>query len=159
MVELKKGAMRHSAPRQSAGGHAGSVAADAVMELLRATGERVTAPRLAVLRVLLGADQALSLAEVEQALAGEAIDHVTLYRVLDWLTAQGLAHRITGDARVPRFGASRQGQEAHAHFTCNQCSRVYCLTQVSQPKLRMPKGFHLQGLDLTVKGVCAACTV
>ena len=143
-----------------AGGTAGSTAGDAgaVMEILRATGERVTAPRVAVLRTLLGSDQALSLAEVERALASEAIDHVTLYRVLDWLTAQGLAHRITGDARVPRFSASRQGQDAHAHFTCNQCSRVYCLTKVNQPKVRMPKGFHLEGLDLTIKGVCAACT-
>lgn len=130
---------------------------DSVLEVLRATGERVTAPRLAVLRTLLGSDQALSLAEVEQALAGEAIDHVTLYRVLDWLTAQGLAHRITGDARAPRFSASRQGQDAHAHFTCNQCSGVYCLAKIGQPRLRMPKGFHLEGLDLAVRGVCATC--
>ena len=129
----------------------------AVIALLRATGERVTAPRAAVLRTLLDSDRALTLAEVEQALACEAIDHVTLYRVLDWLTTQGLAHRIAGDARASRFSASRLGQEAHAHFSCNQCSRVYCLTDMNQPKVRIPKGFHLEGLDITVKGTCATC--
>jgi len=59
--------------------------------LLAERGARATRARIDVLSALLAADEALSHHDVERRLArGHDIDRVTLYRVLEWLTGQGL---------------------------------------------------------------------
>ncbi len=129
--------------------------------LIRGTGARLTRPRVGVLATLLAAEQALSHHELEQRIDRSFdVDRVTIYRVLDWLTAQGLAHRIAGDDRVRRFNAAGHVHEgSHAHFQCNACSTVFCLEESSPgPLIRLPRGFRPQQVELTVKGLCAKCT-
>lgn len=134
--------------------------ASAAERAIRAAGERLTAPRAAVLETLLAARQALTHHEIEAALAPRlAVDRVTVYRVLDWLVALGLAHRIAGEDRTWRFLASH-GEEhaAHAHFMCSRCGRTICLDGVAvPPAVKVPRGFEPSRVELNVKGVCAAC--
>lgn len=128
--------------------------------LIRGTGARLTRPRVEVLAALLAAEQALSHHELEERIDRSFdIDRVTIYRVLDWLTAQGLAHRIAGDDRVRRFNAAGHAHEgAHAHFQCERCGTVLCLDEFSAaPVVRLPRGFRPQHYELTVKGLCAGC--
>ncbi|MCW5623925.1 MAG: transcriptional repressor [Burkholderiales bacterium] len=130
-------------------------------ELIRNTGARVTNARIEILATLLKADGALAHSEIEGRLSqASGIDRVTVYRVLDWLTTQNLAHKISGDDRVWRFNAAGTGQpHGHAHFKCNCCSRVICLDDVglgATPPL--PAGFTPSEVDLTVKGLCADCS-
>jgi len=127
---------------------------------VRATGARVTPARIGVLAALLQRAEALSHHELETALAADAVDRVTLYRVLDWLVAQGLAHRISSADRAWRFTAADRRHDAHAHFHCNRCGKVSCLDEVKAPRLpaAMPSGFRAEGLEVTVKGVCASCS-
>jgi len=120
---------------------------------------RVTPARVRVLQALLAAPSALSHQDLERLLGGE-IDRVTLYRVLDWLLAKGLAHRLAGDDRLWRFSANRQtsmGHE-HAHFHCRGCGRWYCLDAL-QPvyALSLPAGFRVEQAELTLRGLCSAC--
>ena len=127
---------------------------------IRAAGERLTASRAAVLAVLLGSETALTHHEVEDALrAVLCVDRVTVYRVLDWLVALGLAHRIPGEDRTWRFRANRDSSHGpHAHFTCSRCGMTVCLEDVSAPsRVRLPAGFLTQKVELTVQGLCAAC--
>lgn len=127
---------------------------------IRAAGERLTAPRAAVLAVLLGSKTALTHHEVEDALrAAVAVDRVTVYRVLDWLVSLGLAHRIPGEDRTWRFGASRDDSHGpHAHFTCSRCGKTVCLDEVAvPPSVKLPRGFLPQKVELRVQGLCAAC--
>ncbi len=129
--------------------------------LVRATGARLTRPRVEVLATLLAAEQALSHHELEQRVDRRFdIDRVTIYRVLDWLTAQGLAHRIAGDDRVWRFNAAGHVHEGeHAHFQCDRCGTVLCLDEFSvAPVVRLPRGFRPQHFEMTVKGLCATCS-
>jgi len=115
--------------------------------LIRGTGARLTRPRVEVLATLLAAEQALSHHELEERIDRSFdIDRVTIYRVLDWLTAQGLAHRIAGDDRVRRFNAAGHAHEgAHAHFQCERCGTVLCLDEFSaDPVVRLPRGFRPQ---------------
>jgi len=128
--------------------------------LIRGTGARLTQPRVEVLATLLAAEHALSHHELEQRIDRSFdIDRVTIYRVLDWLTAQGLAHRIAGDDRVRRFNAAGHAHEGdHAHFQCSRCGTVLCLDEFSAaPAVRLPRGFRPQHYELTVKGLCAGC--
>jgi len=127
---------------------------------IRAAGERLTAPRAAVLATLLGSESALTHHEVEAALPpGLAVDRVTVYRVLDWLVGLGLAHRIPGEDRTWRFRANGEPAHGpHAHFTCSRCGRTVCLEDVAvPPSVKVPRGFVPKEVELTVKGLCAAC--
>jgi Fur family ferric uptake transcriptional regulator len=134
--------------------------AAAARRLIRAAGERLTAPRAAVLAVLLEARSALTQHEIGVALEAKVpVDRVTVYRVLDWLVALGLAHRIPGEDRTWRFRANRAPAHGpHAHFTCSRCGRTVCLEDVAvPPRVRLPRGFVPQKVELTVQGLCAAC--
>ncbi|MGQ9861177.1 MAG: Fur family transcriptional regulator [Thiobacillaceae bacterium] len=121
---------------------------------------RITPARVRVLDALLSSPCALSHQDLEQRLGG-TIDRVTLYRVLDWLLAKGLVHRIAGDDRVWHFSASGRVEDAHehAHFHCRDCGRWYCLDAV-QPvyALSLPPGFRVELGKLTLSGLCPACT-
>jgi Fur family ferric uptake transcriptional regulator len=132
----------------------------AAQDRIRAAGERLTGPRSAVLAILLGSETALTHHEIEQALGTNAsMDRVTVYRILDWLVALGLAHRIPGEDRTWRFHASHaRAARPHAHFTCSRCGKTVCLEDVAVPgSVKVPRGFVRQGVELTVKGLCAAC--
>jgi Fur family ferric uptake transcriptional regulator len=132
---------------------------DRAESILRSTGSRVTRNRVIVLACLLEAQRALTHAEIEERLlALQSIDRVTLYRVLDWLTHQHLAHRIAGDDRVWRFTSEAPDHTGqHPHFRCLDCGDVICLEPGKPPSVPLPPGYSSQGMELTVTGRCASC--
>ncbi len=127
--------------------------------LLQQRGASITPARVRVLQLLLAADAALSHQALQQAASadGQTFDKVTLYRVLDWLVAQGLVHSVTGHDRVRRFSPIHT-HATHAHFECNDCGRLFCLhgkLPLAHPET--PPGFQPDRLDITVHGRCADC--
>lgn len=125
---------------------------------LRATGERVTPARAAVFALLRDSARALSHQEIESGLGrANALDRVTVYRVLDWLVEQGLAHKVAGLDRVWRFSIVREAHDRHAHFQCVGCGEVVCLADVAPRRVTLPRGFRSERVDVTVKGRCAKC--
>lgn len=132
---------------------------DEASALLRATGERVTPARRAVLAVLMRARRALSHHEVEAALGGgaRAVDRVTVYRVLDWLVERGLAHRVIGLDRTGRYSLARGARGRHAHFQCSGCGTVICLEGAAPRRVTLPRGFRSEAVEVTVKGRCPRC--
>lgn len=134
--------------------------ASAKQRLKEATGKRVTAPRAKVLALLTASDRALSHVEIEAALGAEALDRVTLYRVLDWLVKEGLAHRLSGSDRVWRFSIAGKRHVGHAHFECNTCGKVLCLDEVRTAKLSMPvpRGYRAEEVGVIVRGRCPRCS-
>lgn len=136
-----------------------STAPDAASRI-SAKGGRCTRTRAAVLDILSRAGRPLSHDEVAGALDAAAVAHdrVTLYRTLDWLVGQGLAHRVAGSDRVWRFNAMADEQHSHAHFHCTGCGSVYCL-EALQPAIAatLPAGFVLERAELTFHGRCPNC--
>ncbi len=128
--------------------------------LVRRTRARVTRARVAVLATLLAAERALTHHEIERRIKRNlGIDRVTVYRVLEWLTARDLAHKISDDDRVWRFNAAKKEHgRRHAHFKCNSCGGVTCLDKAMTVRsVLVPSGFRSQEIELTVKGLCAGC--
>lgn len=130
--------------------------------LIRDTGARLTRPRTRVLAFLLKQNRPLTHHEIHARLPGEALDAVTLYRVLEWLTTNELAHRIAGADQVWRFsagaGGARQDHE-HAHFQCTHCDAVTCFNDMPLPRrVKMPAGFTSQEVDFLIKGTCPRCS-
>lgn len=127
--------------------------------LIRDTGARLTRPRTRVLMFLLQQPRPLTHHEIHEILPGEPLDTVTLYRVLEWLTENGLVHRIAGADQVWRFSASGGKQDhEHAHFQCTTCDSVTCFNDMPLPRrVRMPAGFTSQEVDFLIKGICPRC--
>jgi len=126
-------------------------------------GLRATASRVAVLSILNLADNALSHQELLNLLAAEdasaAFDRVTLYRVLDWLLANGIIHKVTGQDRAWRFQINRaDAMHRHAHFQCTHCGKTFCLSDVHPKKPpSLPAYFTVESVELNIKGLCADC--
>ena len=125
-------------------------------------GARATPAREHVLEILLAASRALSHQEIEAAARkqGFNFDRVTLYRVLDWLVTQQLAHKIEGQDRVWRFNAVTvtSTEHGHAHFHCTRCGQVFCLEQLEPSfAVTLPAGFRFEKAELTIQGICPSC--
>ena len=131
--------------------------------LIRQSGSRLTSSRSAVLSLLLAADHAMTHQEITDALADALpVDRVTIYRVLEWLVEQGLAHRIAQDDRVWRFSVSKhshaKSDHQHAHFSCKQCGQTFCLDDVpAKVAVKLPAGYQSEEVELTIRGVCEHC--
>lgn len=127
-------------------------------ERIRAAGARATPARIRVFELLASAPVPLSHHDIETALGEASMDRVTLYRVLDWLVASGLAVKRPDERRVWRFTLAGGGaHQDHVHFRCDGCGRVYCL-DAPAPKLpAMPAGFRVSHLELDLSGCCADC--
>jgi len=114
--------------------------------------------RTETLDLLLRAERPLNHHELEKTLRerGFPCDKVTLYRVLDWLVNRGLAHKISGEDRVWRYEASRQG--GHTHFQCTYCGRVFCM-ETPEPTFAfdLPPGFRYDHAELKLQGRCPDC--
>lgn len=135
-------------------------AAERAERLLTAAGGRQTPARRRILALLLASKRPLSHLDLEQALAQQdPIDRVTVYRVLDWLVARQLSHKIAGDDRVWRFSAQAiDPAHQHAHFHCERCGQFYCLAAIETVlPASLPPGFSASSVELTIKGICANC--
>lgn len=127
---------------------------------IAAAGQRATPARSRVLAVLTDSERPVSHHEVEQSLARDGrVDRVTVYRVLEWLTSVGLAHKIAGDDRIWRYKShGGRGDEVHAHFKCSRCGTVFCLDDMSTAfALNLPPGYRSEQVELTIRGRCAGC--
>jgi Fur family transcriptional regulator, ferric uptake regulator len=127
---------------------------------LRELGLRVTASRVAVLRVLGDAERPLSHAEVVEVL-GEDIssDPATVYRNLVALVEIGLARVASHAAGIVRYELARgKAHDTHPHFLCDGCGVVSCLpeTEVVTPK-KTKWSKSLRSAEVQFVGRCPGC--
>lgn len=129
--------------------------------LVRDCGAGATTPtRVAVLAILLRSEQPLNHVEIQSRLQKQqAVNRVTVYRVLEWLVQRGLAHKILNEQGVGHFAASTERtQHAHAHFHCERCGQFYCLPDMPSAAAGLPTGFIARDAELTVHGFCVECS-
>jgi len=130
--------------------------------LVRARGLRLTPVRRRALEVLLEGHGAMGAYEVLERLAQSGFGHQppVAYRALDFLVANGLAHRIR---RINAFAAcAHPGEEHHAAFLiCAGCARV---AEVPAEALRAlmdqaaaQAGFVIERASLEASGRCPSC--
>ena len=120
-----------------------------------------TAMRLLVLKILVEADTAVSLAELESKF--ERADKVTLYRTLKTFEKNRLIHGIDDGTGSVKYAICEEGCECevndqHVHFHCVQCGETFCLSQTKIPYTIIPVGFTAKSASMLFKGVCANCS-
>ncbi|TYP97643.1 Fur family ferric uptake transcriptional regulator [Sphingobacterium allocomposti] len=131
-------------------------------KLLRENGLKVTPHRLRVLTEITQKDAAISQPDLEK-IVGKDIDRVTLYRILSSFEEKGIVHKIFdlhGTATYAICTADcteNHHHDQHVHFICSVCNSVYCLDEVSLPKIGLPPDFTLHAIALNAVGLCAHC--
>ena len=134
---------------------------DDAMQILRENGLRVTAPRLAVLGILLKAKSPMSHTEVLDTLGDTAWDQATVYRNLVKLTEAGVtvvASRADGIARYGLNGPKNDGHR-HPHFVCEDCGQVTCLPPIETPQIKSNSRWaaSVEAAMVQLRGECPDC--
>jgi Fur family ferric uptake transcriptional regulator len=147
---------------------------DPIDTLLSAHGLRRTAAARLVLGLLLAhPDTSYTHAQLLAALQNDvqqALDRVTLYRLIDRLTQVGLLLCRVDVERIRRYQAMPSSVYAIPHFECQSCHRdsplsgalessAEDLERAAQTALETLKALGYQGLsvDFAVRGVCIDC--
>lgn len=133
--------------------------------LLRDSGLRSTAPRLAVLAYFHEHGGRNSHAELFATLEDRGFDRATIYRILTDLAAAKILSRSDLGDHVWRFelrkgvGGAEHGHD-HPHFVCVDCGEISCLHGVQvklQGHAKAPKSVANNEVAVQLKGVCDPC--
>lgn len=155
---------RHHDDHPVVAGPAGLAAALAhADQLCRDKGLRLTDMRRAVLRALLDSGKALGAYDlIERVAAGERRPApVAIYRALDFLIANGLAHRIESRNAFIACPHRHDADETVIFFVCENCHRV--VEESSQAiaaglsLLARKRGFEVHANVLEIEGRCSSC--
>jgi len=130
--------------------------------VLAAAGARLTPVRRRTLEILLEAHTALGAYEVLDRLAeaGFARQPPVAYRALDFLVAQGLAHRVR---RLNAFCACMHPGEAHqpAFLICRTCKALgeapVAAARAALDGAAAATGFAIERVSIEAAGLCPAC--
>ena len=127
---------------------------------LRATGRRVTMPRLLVHRALRASDRHVTAEQLYAELAEQvpSLSAATVYDTLDLLDELGLIRRVS----TPRGATTYDSRtDDHHHMICRVCGRVQDLDAEvdAGPAARSAgaAGFAVSYAQLTLSGLCADC--
>ena len=98
-------------------------------QILKESGLRVTAPRVAVLNLLQEASSPLSHSEVLNLLGETDWDPATIYRNLVKLKESGITSVVSRAAGIDRYAIAdeQEGHRQHPHFVCDDCGKVACV--------------------------------
>ena len=129
---------------------------------LRRRGQRVTAPRRAVVEALAAHPDQLTAEQVLALLDGLGIHRATVYRTLELLAATGVVSRRQAPGGPTRYhlAATGPGQE-HLHGHCRRCGTVVALPPNALDavggRLFRDTGFLIDAWQTTLVGLCGPC--
>lgn len=134
------------------------------VERLKATGHRITSPRLIVIRVLGRATRALSAAEIHREIVGLnfRVDMVSVYRVLNTLAEIGLVHHVGLVDAYRACSSTDFHDENQEHLVCANCGSVTEIPigadvlQATIVQLR-EVNFTPSLIKLEIRGICSTC--
>lgn len=119
---------------------------------------RNTQQRAAIRQAFELADRPLSPAEALQVAQASVpgLGIATIYRNVKALVEEQWLSEVQLPGAPSRYEVA--GKHHHHHFRCRICDRVFDV-DACPPDLRAltPRGFRLEGHDITLFGRCAAC--
>lgn len=135
------------------------------LEVLKSAGFRITKARIAVIECIASSLKPLSAPELYQSLLDKKVkvDKVSVYRVLETLTAQNLVHRVgpSGDYMACNHIECKNFYHVISRCTdCNDVTEVDVPSEVVAPLLFHMKNslsFQPDSHLLQMDGVCKEC--
>jgi Fur family ferric uptake transcriptional regulator len=135
--------------------------ADAILSLLRASGDRITTSRRAVVEALLAGDHHVTADEVAARVADRHPDvhRATVYRTLDRLQELGVVTHVHLGHGPSTFHVN---DRPHHHAVCSSCGSVVEVPLAAlddlAARLREEHGFELSPQHFALSGRCRACS-
>jgi Fur family ferric uptake transcriptional regulator len=136
------------------------VSPDAVLELLRSRGLRMTPQRRAIVAEVMSADGHISPTAVAQRVRARVpgVNASTVYRTLDLLEEVGVLSHTHLESGAEYH---RRSESQHVHLTCSSCGSEDSLSLVEAQRLKdLVAGHHGFAPDLThfaISGLCLPC--
>ena len=121
---------------------------------------RNTVAKNEIHKLIASSAKALSQAELQAATKG-LCDRVTIYRILDRLTEEGLIHKVLNVDGVMKYAGcagtcTGQHKHDHIHFSCRKCNSLTCLPGV-EPAYKLPAAYTVMDANFTLSGICPNC--
>lgn len=144
--------------------HCAEMAVQHAEKICRRRGARLTPQRAKVLEVLARGHRPMGAYEIMDALAegGRRPAPITIYRALDFLVEQGLAHRIESRNAFIACMAGEAGHDAAVFLICRECGNVgETVPESVQDAVTAAAAAQEFRPDFTVieiDGVCRHCT-
>ena len=132
-------------------------------ELLSEADLKATTNRLRVLEVVGNNRFPLSTSDIYKILKrNNAIDRVTVYRILDLLVEHDVVERISTGGRAFYYGlAPNDHHRPHPHFYCKSCGQMDCLSPeslvVDTESLWKTYPGRIDKVEIRVDGICKNC--
>lgn len=132
------------------------------LQVLRERGHRVTKTRRVILETLDRADRPMSPYEMQKVLQDEGrhLDHVTIYRTLELLSANGLVHRVSSLGGFVRCSLDDE-VGCHRYMVCRSCGSFREFADESlcerEGETARAFGFHTEHHFAESLGLCANC--
>jgi Fur family ferric uptake transcriptional regulator len=118
---------------------------------------RRTSCRQGIVELMLNEERALSENEIREKLSAN-YDRTTFYRSFKTLEESGIIHKIVLDSQKVCYALARHSFTSnHAHFHCNTCQSVRCLSSSAIPAVELPEGFRANATEIVIHGICSLC--
>jgi Fe2+ or Zn2+ uptake regulation protein len=133
---------------------------DALNDLFRAHGRKITAQRACIFRALEGDATHPSAERVHEKVRGEMpnVSLKTVYQTLHDLAALGAISVLDVGTGQARFDPNVE--TTHHHLVCRSCGKVRDLA-ADFPGLRVPRraalGFDVDSAEVVFRGLCDEC--
>jgi Fur family ferric uptake transcriptional regulator len=140
--------------------------ARAIPDVLASKGLRLTAPRRAVIDVLVERAAPLTVADIHGRLRKARINLVSVYRTLRLLVDLGLVRLVDEFRGTQRFELAEVYTGHHHHVVCQGCGQVEdidgCwleekMLETLNRRLRRTRRFRVTAHDLKLFGLCRGC--
>jgi len=108
---------------------------------------KLTAARKELIEILSAAKKPISYEDVKERLR---MDKATFYRNISKFEEEEIVRSFESNDRKRYY---EMQTSAHAHFICNVCNKIECLSEVPPIELR---GYNVT--DTIFKGICKHCS-
>jgi Fur family ferric uptake transcriptional regulator len=139
-----------------------------ISDLLSDKGLRLTAPRRAVVGVLVEHAAPLAVAEIHSRLKKQRTNLVSVYRTMRLLSELGVVRLADESKGIQRFELSEAFTGHHHHLVCQQCGRVQDLEgcwlgremlETLNHRVQRAQRFRIVAHDLKLFGLCEHCNL
>ena len=139
------------------------LSSEAIVELLRANGMRITKNRVQIIDTLLRAEKPLSLEEIQERTgANEGMpDYATVFRVMTVLENLQVAQKVNLNRSCSYYELVNP-QQHYDHIICTECGHVTLMIDscpVEKVERKIEKRYGFSGIrhSLEFFGICREC--
>lgn len=115
-------------------------------------------PRVATFKLLAGAHEALTIAQIVAKLPN--VDMTSVYRTMQLFEKAGIVHKVLSGFKS-KFELSETFSPHHHHFVCEKCGVAQAISsqilEESLHTLEAQYGFELRQHSVELSGYCKAC--